>query len=208
MDFFDFHHHHKKGLGIYNLQTKEEIPATNFSVGIHPQDIAEKNYPQQLEWVKEVSLQKNCLAVGECGLDACIEIPQFLQEKIFEIQIEWANTIRKPIIIHNVKRNSEIIKLGKKADVPMIIHGFNKNQNLAKLFLENGFYLSFGKAVLHNVSLQETLRKFPLEKLFLETDDADFDIAELYYKVAEIKDISAEDLHEKILQNLEKIMPL
>lgn len=68
--------------------------------------------------------------------------------------------------------------------------------------LKHGFYLSFGKSVLHNLSLQTTLKEIPLEKIFLETDDADFDIAELYQKAAEIKEISVEDVHTVITKNL------
>lgn len=208
MIFYDFHHHRQKSFGIYNLQTKQEIGEINFSVGIHPKDISEESFLDDFEWLKEKAQLKNCMAIGECGLDGLISVPESLQEKVFEMHISFANEIRKPLIIHNVRRNSEIIKFAKKAQVPLVIHGFNKNQNLADLFLQNGFYLSFGKAVLQNVSLQETVRKFPLEKLFLETDDKDFNIAELYLKVAEIKKISAEDLHENILQNLDKIIHL
>jgi TatD DNase family protein len=51
--------------------------------------------------------------------------------------------------------------------------------------------------------LQTTLKEIPLEKIFLETDDVDFDIAELYQKAAEIKEISIEKLQEQISKNLE-----
>lgn len=71
--------------------------------------------------------------------------------------------------------------------------------------LKHGFYLSFGKSVLHSLSLQSILKEFPLEKMFLETDDANFNIEELYQKTAEIKGISIENLHNKILKNLESL---
>ena len=44
--------------------------------------------------------------------------------------------------------------------------------------------------------------------MFLETDDADFDIAELYEKVSELKNITAEDLQNQIFENLERIRNL
>ena len=71
--------------------------------------------------------------------------------------------------------------------------------------LKHGFFLSFGKSVLYNLSLQSILKEIPIDKIFLETDDTDFDIAELYQKVSEIKEISLEELQKKISENLQSI---
>lgn len=211
MIFFDFHHHNKqKHSGIYNLLSKDFSGENSlgyknlFSVGIHPAEIDE-NWRKNLEKIKEFSIQKNCFAIGECGLDAFIDIDENLQEQIFLEQILWAEEIKKPVIIHCVKRHSELLKFKKKAKVPMIIHDFNKKKSIADEMLNHGFYLSFGKSVLQNLSLQAIVRDFPLEKIFLETDDADFNIIDLYLKVAEIKEISVEELQGKITENLENI---
>ena len=69
--------------------------------------------------------------------------------------------------------------------------------------MSHGFFLSFGKAVLNRVSLQLVIKEVPLEKIFLETDDSDFEIVELYQKVADIKSISVEELQNQIQKNLE-----
>lgn len=204
---FDFHHHHYGKFGIYNLGKNENPPEAYFSAGIHPKDISE-NFEDEFEKIKEISSFKNCLAVGECGLDGLINIDEKLQETVFEKQILLANEIQKPVIIHCVRRFSEILKFKKIAEVPMIIHGFNKKETIAAEMQNHGFYLSFGKAVLQNVSLQQIVKDFPLEKLFLETDDADFDIEILYQKVSKLKNISVENLHSQILKNLEKIIAI
>ncbi len=78
-------------------------------------------------------------------------------------------------------------------------------KKIAEDLLANNFYLSFGKAVLYNLSLQDILKNTPLDKFFLETDNEDFKIEELYLKVSEIKEISLEDLNEQILENLHTI---
>ena len=203
MIFFDFHHHKShNSYGIYNLHQEEILPENYFSIGIHPKDI-DGNWQENLEKVKEISQQQNCAAIGECGLDALINIDENLQKKVFEAQILWANEINKPVIIHCVKRFQELIPFQKLAKVPLIIHGFNKKKAIADEMLKHGFYLSFGKSVLHSVSLQAIVKDFPLEKMFLETDDADFDIAELYQKVAELKEISLGKLQKQISNNLE-----
>lgn len=203
MIFFNFHHHNINfQYGIYNLQIPEISPKINFSIGIHPKDIDE-NWEENLEKIKNIYLQENCVAIGECGLDALISVDENLQKKVFEAQILWANEINKPVIIHCVKRFQELIPFQKLANVPLIIHGFNKKKSVADEMLKHGFYLSFGKSVLYNLSLQAIVKDFPLEKIFLETDDVDFNIENLYQKVAELKEISVEKLQEQISKNLE-----
>jgi TatD DNase family protein len=205
MNLFNFHHHTLGNFyGIYNLELGENVPESYFSVGIHPKKIDE-NWEKNFEAFKKISLQDNCLAIGECGLDALIDIDANLQKTVFERQILWANEIQKPVIIHCVKWFQELIPFQKLAEVPLIIHGFNKKKSVADEMLKHGFFLSFGKSVLYNLSLQSILKEIPIDKIFLETDDTDFDIAELYQKVSEIKEISLEELQKKISENLQSI---
>jgi len=205
MDFFDFHHH-KKNIpnGIYNLNI-EQIPADfPYSIGIHPKDIDVNNLDNQFKWMRNM-ISENCFAIGECGLDSFAEAEEKIQEEVFLRQIRFANEVKKPIIIHCVRKFYEVISFKKYAEQPMIIHGFNKKERIAEDLLKNNFYLSFGKAVLYNLSLQNTLKITPLDKIFLETDNDDFSIEELYGKVSEIKGISLENLNKQILENLETI---
>ncbi|MBP1166715.1 MULTISPECIES: TatD family hydrolase [unclassified Chryseobacterium] len=205
MEFFDFHHH-KKNIrnGIYNLNIEQIPPDSPYSIGIHPQDIDVNNIEQQFLWMKNMIFQ-NCFAIGECGLDSLVSIDHKIQEEVFLMQIKIANEVKKPLIIHCVRKFYEVISFKKKAEQPMIIHGFNKKHQIAEDLLANNFYLSFGKAVLYNLSLQDILKNTPLDKIFLETDNEDFNIEELYVKVSEIKEVSLEQLNEQILENLHRI---
>ena len=205
MTYFDFHHHRlEKETGIYNLGFRESIPKGFFSAGIHPHFSAE-NIDQKFDWLQKISKHKNCLAIGECGLDGLINIDDEMQEEVFQRQIEFANEISKPLIIHCVKRFSQLLQFRKIAKVPMIVHGFNKRKTIGDDLLKNGFCLSFGKSVLYNVNLQDFLKDFPTEKLYLETDSSNFEIKELYQKVADLKKISLEDLTQKIKENLKNL---
>lgn len=205
MDFFDFHHH-KKNMpnGIYNLDIEQIPPDFPYSIGIHPKDIDMNKIDNQFEWMKNMIFE-NCFAIGECGLDSFAETEEKIQEEVFLRQIRFANEVKKPIIIHCVRKFYEVISFKKYAEQPMIIHGFNKKERIAEDLLKNNFYLSFGKAVLYNLSLQNTLKITPLDKIFLETDNDDFSIEELYEKVSEIKGISLENLNKQISENLETI---
>lgn len=205
MNFFDFHHHKKNNsCGIYNLNWKS-IP-TNFpySIGIHPKDIDAEYIDSQFDWLRS-NITENCFAIGECGLDSFVDIDLKIQEEVFLKQIKLANEIKKPIIIHCVRKFYEVISFKKYAEQPMIIHGFNKKESIAEDLLKNNFYLSFGKAVLYNLSLQNTLKTIPLDKIFLETDNDNFNIEELYVKVSVLKGISLENLNKQIIENLETI---
>ena len=205
MNFFDFHHHDAdRKSGIYNLKFNEEIPEIFFSAGIHPNALSD-GLEKQLIWLQEISVAENCVAIGECGLDGLIDVDEESQEKAFQAQIEIANSVKKPLIIHCVKRFSQLLKFRKMSKVPMIVHGFNKRKTIGDDLLKNGLCLSFGKSVLYNVNLQDFVKHLPIEKLFLETDSADFEIKELYQKVADLKNMRLEDLSKKIKNNLQNL---
>lgn len=202
---FNFHHHQKTNPnGIYNLILFEKTPDFPFSAGIHPKDICENN-ESAFSWLIEISRDKNCFAIGECGLDGSININPELQKEVFQQQIRLANELKKPIIIHCVKKHYELIPFQKLAKTPMIVHGFNKKYEVAAALLKEDFLLSFGKGVFHNVSLQEIVKNIDSKKYFLETDEADFDIDRLYKKVAEIKGKSLEAIINEITRNLDHL---
>lgn len=205
MVFFDFHHHKKNILhGIYNVDLGNSVPEFPYSIGIHPKDIDMERIDDQYAWL-ESNISADCFAIGECGLDSIVPVPQKIQESVFFKQIILSNELKKPLIIHCVRKFYEVISFRKKAEQAMIIHGFNKKHRIAEDLLKNNFYLSFGKAVLYNLSLQDVLKSTPLDKIFLETDNENFCIEELYQKVAELKEISLETLNEQILENLDTI---
>lgn len=205
MDFFDFHHHKKNvTCGIYNLDLNNIPPDSLYSIGIHPQDISIESIDNQIDWLLS-NINQNCFAIGECGLDSFVEIDQKIQEDVFLRQIKISNEVKKPLIIHCVRKFYEVISFKKRAEQAMIIHGFNKKQSIAEDLLKNNFYLSFGKAVLYNLSLQNILKITPLDKIFLETDNEDFNIEDLYQKTSELKGISLEKLNKQIVENLETI---
>lgn len=205
MDFFDFHHHKiSQTNGIYNLDRNGIPPDFPYSIGIHPKDIEADDIHRQFGWLRS-HITENCFAIGECGLDSFAETDQKIQEEVFLKQITLANEIKKPLIIHCVRKFYEVISFKKYAEQPMVIHGFNKKESIVRDLLKNNFYLSFGKAVLYNLSLQNTLKITPLDKIFLETDNDDFSIEELYGKAAELKGMTLESLNKQITENLETI---
>lgn len=174
-----------------------------YSIGIHPWYIDENRLENDLSFIEEKLVDKNCLALGECGLDKRTTIDFGLQKEVFELQINLAIKHQKPLIIHCVAAFQELIEIKKQRNitVPIIVHGFSKNKQLAKQLIDNGFYLSFGKYLLQNLELKETFLSIPNDRIFLETDTITESIEEVYSKAASYKNISIENCKEIIAAN-------
>ena len=83
-----------------------------------------------------------------------------------------------------------------------VFHWYNENLAIANELISLDCYLSFGRSLLHpNGKNAEIFRALPLERIFLETDDADVSIENIYAKAAELKDISIENLKKSIIAN-------
>lgn len=190
-------------------QYPQEFDATipKYSIGIHPWYIVENRVAEDLKIIEEKLSDKNCLAVGECGLDKRIEIPFDLQEEVFRKQLALAEKFKKPVVVHCVASFQELtrIKNELKISVPMIIHGFSKKQELAKQLLENGFYLSFGKYLLRNPDLETVFQSIPNDRFLLETDTVEEKIEEVYEVASKYKNLEIKDLKNIVEINFRSI---
>lgn len=212
MEFFNFHTHQYTGqsniVELVNQYPKEYNPDVPlYSIGIHPWYIAEDRIEEELKIIEDKLQTKNCLAVGECGLDKRIEVPFQLQINVFEKQLVLAEKYRKPVVIHCVAAFQEIILIKKKMKitVPMIFHGFSKNKQLAEQLIKEGFYLSFGKQLLLNSDLGITFKSVPNDRLLLETDTMEESIEKIYTKAAECKVLELKTLKGIISSNFSNI---
>ena len=189
----------------YPWEFDASIP--NYSIGIHPWYIDENRLESDLEIIKEKLQLSECLALGECGLDKRIEIPLELQFSVFKKQLEIVKQTKKPIVLHCVAAYDEVIAIKKemKIENPMIIHGFSKNEQVAKSLLNNGFYLSFGKYLLRNPDLEKVFTFAPENQILLETDTIEESIYEVYKKAASIKGISVEEMKTIVFTNFSRI---
>lgn len=212
MKFFNLHTHkftdQSDVLELVN-QYPQEFDATIsfYSIGIHPWYIVEERLESDFEIIETKLQENNCLALGECGLDKQIEIPLELQQLVFEKQLILAQKYKKPVVIHCVSAFQEVIAIKKKLKitVPMLIHGFSKNEQVAKQLLDNGFYLSFGKYLVQNPKLEAVFKSIPNNRFFLETDIMDKGIQEVYALAAKYKGISMQEIQEQIKSNFKTV---
>jgi TatD DNase family protein len=179
------------------------------SYGIHPWYIQGHDHITKLIGiVKETASNPRVLAIGEAGLDK-VRGPAFdVQKKIFNRQIEISEQTGKPLIIHSVKANPEILHMRKTLEPrqPWILHGFNGPPQEAEQLIRGGFYLSLGpRILLTGGKLQASLEQIPDDRFFLETDHSHKSIVALYEKAAEIRGISNDEMQEKICRNFNQL---
>jgi TatD DNase family protein len=186
----------------FNLAIKPGI----YSAGLHPWYIDEAGWKAAFDTLKQYSRQQHVIAIGECGLDKVCNSSFPLQQEVFIAQLLWANEINKPLIIHCVKAFDEILGLLKKHSnkVPVIFHGFNKNRLLAEKIIQQGHWVSFGKALLQP-AMQEIFASLPTDKIFLETDDATINIQQIYLAATSVKNISMEQLNLQLTKNVHAV---
>ncbi|WP_433763834.1 TatD family hydrolase [Flavobacterium ginsenosidimutans] len=212
MEYFNFHTHQFTNqpnvLELVNQYPKDFDAAIPFySIGIHPWYIDENRIDEDLKIIEEKLQTRNCLAIGECGLDKRIEVPFDLQISVFEKQLELAEKFKKPVVIHCVAAFQEVMAIKKrmKINVPMISHGFSKNNQLAEQLISAGFYLSFGKYLLKNPDLKTVFQNVPNDRFFLETDTIEESIQQVYELACEYKRLDLKELQGVILSNYKSI---
>jgi TatD DNase family protein len=213
----DIHTHHKHSsqtqVSIFNILIEKELDIRLndnqlYSAGIHPWNIDEIRFKQQLEILENLSRVPTVVAIGEAGLDKSRGAEFQRQLEIFKHHIDLSEKLQKPLIIHCVKAFNEIIKLKNEVmpHQPWIIHGFRQNNQIAIQLLNAGMKLSFGKSILTDNRFDTLFINVLEDDFFFETDEAEVDTLSLIYeKVAGLKGISIQILEKKQIANFERI---
>ena len=145
-------------------------------MGLHPCDVTEKNYDQEITHVEEQLATQNYIAVGEIGLDLYWNKTTFkIQKKAFIRQIELAKKYDLPIVIHvrdSFNEAFEIINRLNHESLRGVFHCFTGNVTDAqKIISLQGFYLGIGGVLtFKNSELDKTIAEIDLRHLVLETD--------------------------------------
>ena len=177
-------------------------PATDgspCSVGIHPWHITAA-WETEMQQVCRAARASNVVAIGECGIDKLKSPADIaLQTEVLAAHAALAEEVQKPLILHCVKGQEEIMKLRRQmaAKQAWIIHGFRGKPAQALQLTGAGFYLSYGER--YN---GDSLAATPTDRLFLETDTSSTPIYDIYKETAKHLSMSIEELAATIAQNL------
>jgi TatD DNase family protein len=209
MKLFNFHTHNiNEENGIINCFPDAWLPANKLlSCGLHPWNYS-VDFMSAITKIEKLATSQKIIALGETGLDPKSPVDLSLQKEIFIQHLVLSDKFSLPLIIHCVKYYNDLISIIKKhkPTQALILHGFNGKITIAKELLENGFYFSVSESILKN---PEKARQFfalvPTDRLFLETDDADADISNIYNFVAGYHNVDLYQLVKIIEDNLKRI---
>lgn len=165
----DAHTHVLKHDAVVNRYPGQSMPnGYIYSVGIHPWHVSQAT-DEQWGLLERLAERPDVVAIGEAGLDKLCDTPWNEQVEAFYRHIVISERLAKPLIIHNVRANQEILDAHSKFRPvqPWVIHGFRGKPQLAEMFLRRGIYLSFGAE--YNLA---TLAVVPPDRLLRESDES------------------------------------
>jgi len=143
------------------------------TIGVHPHDVGKISNTTYDE-LKKLAGDKKVVAYGEIGLDYFRNIsPQALQIEKFGEQLQLAKELNLPVVIHARQAHAQSLEMIKSSGIHHgVFHCFSGDYEMARQCLDWGFYLSVPGVVTFNKSktMQEVVKKVPLNSLLLETD--------------------------------------
>lgn len=159
-------------LGAVELAEKHEnLFAT---VGMHPHD-AKDLTPDVLKTFRELLHNPKVIALGEIGLDYYRNLsPHAVQKDAFEKQLDLAEEMEIPIIVHNRDAYMDILPIleARQRQIQGVLHCFTGDVELMHRSIEIGFYIGIGGIITYPNAkdVQAVAREVPLERLLIETD--------------------------------------
>ncbi len=191
-------------------------------MGLHPCSVKE-NYQDELDVVSKLLQKRSFAAIGETGLDFYWDTT-FVEEqyKSLRIQANWALEYDMPIVLHTrnaMQRAIDTIKPYSEKGLTGIFHCFGGTREQAREIINMNFYLGIGGVITYKKSgLAEMISDISLDNIVLETDapyltpvpfrgkrNESSYLKYIVEKIAEVKNISDEEVAEITTKNAEKI---
>ena len=199
--------------------------------GISPNDIpqSEQELWKSIDEIAQIAKQNNdkkLVAIGEIGLDYYWNKDnKELQKQAFIKQIELANELELPIVIHSRDASVDTIEILKTNSVHKkgIFHCCQLNQEMIRQALELGFYISFaGPITFKNAkNADDCVKMVPMNKILIETDSPYLspepyrgkindsrNVKYVAQKIANIKELSLEEVAKITYENAMRIFEI
>ena len=146
-----------------------------YSVGFHPHNA--KDF--KIEFLKDMSVYLNdpkAICLGEMGLDFNRNFSSKEEQILcFESQLSLANSISKPLFLHQRDAHEEFLSVldNHKFNQKLIVHCFTGNLSELEEYLKRDFYIGITGWVCdlkRGKELRECINQIPEDKLLIETD--------------------------------------
>jgi TatD DNase family protein len=140
------------------------------SVGLHPHEASNR-----VDSIRDLFDSPRVIAVGEAGLDYYYDhSPRDAQHTAFAEQIELANELDLPLIIHTRDAWDDTFSVLSEVGTPstVVFHCFTGGPDEARRCLDIGAHLSFSGIVTFKTAanVAEAARICPLDRILVETD--------------------------------------
>jgi TatD DNase family protein len=205
------------------LELAEKLsPHVYCTLGVHPHEA--QLYTEEVErFIFQHAPGPRVVGIGEIGLDYYYShSPHEVQREVFTAQLAMAERLNLPVEIHTRDAEADTIKILSpfRGRVKGLIHCFSGSLDLARSCLDIGFDLSFSGIVTFKSAeeLREVVRFTPLDRLHVETDSPFLSpvpqrgrkntpafMLHTATKVAEIKNISLDELSQSTLANAARL---
>ena len=190
------------------------------TIGMHPHD-AKDLHDETIHIFHELAAHPKVVAIGEMGLDYYRNLsPRPIQKAAFERQLDLAEELDLPIVIHNREAYHDILPIlqARCGRVRGVMHCFSGDVEIMHQSLALGFHIGIGGPVTYRKSdaLQEVARKTPADALLVETDcpwlapqfrrgkrNEPAYVRATAEKIAELRGISLEEIGEITTRNFE-----
>lgn len=143
------------------------------SVGIHPHE-AKTLDNKSIDNLKNLAKNKKVVAIGEIGLDYHYNFSSPAeQKKAFIEQIELANSLDLPIIVHTREATKDTLYILKKYALSLkgVFHAFSGDKEILNWAISNQYYISIsGLVTFKNSNLPSLIKEIPMDKFIIETD--------------------------------------
>ncbi|HDN85696.1 MAG: hypothetical protein DRP68_05440 [Candidatus Omnitrophota bacterium] len=184
-------------------------------LGFHPLG-ADSFKEEVINEFEELSHQsKKVVGIGEIGLDYKSQASFETQAKVFKRFIELAKRLDLPIVVHNRWNSSSLFDILDEyfsSYRKVIFHCFSQDRKVLEKILRKDGWVSFSLNILRKKrEIIEALKAVPFENLLLETDSPymfingkkshPLNIKDVYSFVAQLKEISLEELSQRVLAN-------
>lgn len=137
------------------------------AVGIHPNYVSETFDSERYELLARSG---KVIAIGEIGLDYYHKSKNKNEQiSLFIKQLNLAESLNLPVIIHCRSAHKEMVEILKRRRVRGVVHCFTGKWEDAQSYLEMGLYIGF-TGIIFKLNLEESIRRVPLDRMLVETD--------------------------------------
>lgn len=157
---------------LSTVSLAKQIPWFYAAVGIHPH-AADELSEHWMDTLMPLFSEEKVVALGEIGLDYHWDTPdRESQRTLFEAQLQLAQQVNLPVIIHSRDACADTMELLHKYNPRGVVHCFSGSAETAKEVVNMGMYVGFtGVVTFPNArKTLEAVRAVPMERLLLETD--------------------------------------